>query len=373
MVRDLHDEVVDFYRRYGPTFADEEPAYAQVCARLGEYPELVDLIAAHPPPARQPNLLFAAVHFLVLGGADHRLTQVYAGRADDDPVPLFADFVLANRARVDELLATRTTQTNEVGRSAVLALVLLDAERRLSGAAPAWIDLGSSGGLNLNCDRYRIDYRTEPGGAVSPADAGSGVRSIGDRAPLTLHCQVRSGRPPIADRHAAVAWRTGVDQAPIDTTDPEQARWLHACLWPSRIDRHHRLDAAIAVAAANPPSVIEADAAAGVRQAIALAPADAPLVLTTTWVWYYLPHQTRHEVLDTLRHCGRRVLWYSLEGRGVVDEIGLGHDIDVDRSVVGVVDFDPASGDTPAGRGTVLADTHPHGTWIAWRGGDGPA
>lgn len=344
------DEVIDFYAHYGRSAFDDEPAYAEICARLAEHRDLAAVIAAHAPEARQPNLLFAAVHFLLLGGLRHPLADVYAGTSSAAPAPLFEDLVLSHRSAVDDLLATRRTQTNEVGRSAVLALLLADARRRSPASPPAWIDLGTSGGLNLNGDRYRTDYRFGDRTVVTGA-VDSAVR---------LDCEVRSGNPPIERVPVDLGWRVGVDRAPVDVTVADEARWLRACLWPGRAERHDRLEAAIEIARRHPPSIIGADAGPGVAEALARAPRESTIVMTTTWVWFYLPEATRGIVLDQLRQDPRRVLWYSLEGRGVVAELGLGAEVGVDESIVGVVDFGEHE------QATVLADAHPHGAWIEW-------
>src|SRR5262245_31775284 len=78
--------------------------------------------------AGQPhaNTLFGAVHFLLLRGAQHPLREFYptlgGTRAVGDPVlyPLFQDFVAQRREEVSALVATRVTNTNEVGRCALL-------------------------------------------------------------------------------------------------------------------------------------------------------------------------------------------------------------------------------------------------------------
>ena len=347
-----HDALIEFYRSYGESsFSADEPAYAEVCRTLADYPEVVELIAAHDPDAQQPNLLFAAVHYLLLGGLDHPLGEVYYGTSDAAPAPLFADLVLTNREAIDELLATRRTQTNEVGRCSVLALMLNDAQRR-AGKRLAWIDLGASGGLNLNVDQFRIDYRVNDGLCSTGAED----------SPVQLRCEIRSGSPTIATDHAEIAWRVGVDRAPVDVANADEARWLQACLWPSKTERHERLDAAISVASRFPPRVIEGDAVAGIVDAIAQAPEDLALVMTTTWVWYYLPEATQRSVLDQLRASGRRVWWYSLEGRGVVAELGQPSEREVIDSLLGLVELGAGGTDTAE----ILGLSHPHGAWLDW-------
>ena len=84
-----HGDLIDFYRSYGASsFADDEPAYAEVCEHLGDHPELVELIAGHDPDAQQPNLLVCRSPLPVAGRAGssaasrlrrHLLTACRAG------------------------------------------------------------------------------------------------------------------------------------------------------------------------------------------------------------------------------------------------------------------------------------------------------
>jgi len=349
-----HGELIEFYRSYGESsFADDAPVYAEVCAHLGEHPDLVALIAAHDPDARQPNLLFAAVHYLLLAGLDHPLREIYDGTSSQPVTPVFADAVLTNRSAIDALLRSNRTQTNEVGRSAVLALMLIDAQERARQPL-AWLDLGTSGGLNLNIDRFRIDYE------IDGRSAGTGPHD----ARLALKCQVRSGTPTINATHADIAWRIGVDRSPVQVSDADQARWLQACLWPTQPERRARMATAIETAQAHPYTIIAADAVEGVEQALESAPIDAAFVMTTTWVWYYLPEATQLAVLALLRQSERRVRWYSLEGRGVVAELGQPPAREVIDSLIGRVEIGGGEADETA----ILGLSHPHGAWLDWYG-----
>ena len=103
----------------------------------------------------------------------------------------------------------------------------------------------------------------------------------------------------------------------------------------------------------------------GVAQALAEAPADTALVITTTWVWYYLPEATKQAVLGLLRNSGRRVRWYSLEGRGVVAELGQPTEREVIDSLIGRVELGGGTPDTSE----VLGLSHPHGAWLDWYAG----
>jgi len=119
---------------------------------------------------------------------------------------------------------------------------------------------------------------------------------------------------------------------------------------------------AIEIAHAHPQTVVAADAVDGVAQALALAPTDAAFVMTTTWVWYYLPEPTQLAVLELLRDSGRQVHWYSLEGRGVVTELGQPPEREVIDSLIGRVVFGGGASDNS----DVLGLSHPHGAWLDW-------
>ena len=61
------------------------PLYAAICRSVADDPDLLALAAAAPPTGQQPNVLLAAVHYLVLSGLADPLAEIYAGRADPGP------------------------------------------------------------------------------------------------------------------------------------------------------------------------------------------------------------------------------------------------------------------------------------------------
>ena len=78
-------------------------------------------------------------------------------------MPAFRAFAAAHADELAELLVTRSTQTNEIGRCALLlpAFGIVAAE-----VGPlAHLDVGTSAGLNLLLDRYHYGY--EPGWRAS--------------------------------------------------------------------------------------------------------------------------------------------------------------------------------------------------------------
>ena len=75
----------------------------------------------------------------------------------------FHDFCLSQRAELLDLIATRSTQTNEVGRCAALLPALGAIEAQYGQGQPlSLLDLGTSAGLNLLFDRVRLHaYRQQ--------------------------------------------------------------------------------------------------------------------------------------------------------------------------------------------------------------------
>src|SRR5512134_2007439 len=224
----------------------DDPLYAALCRHVAARPELLALMQHAPPTQRIPNLMLAAVHERVLAGVAHALAEYFpsAGgtRAPDAALPaLFDDFVAAQRAALCESLATRSTQTNEIGRCAALWPALCALARRTGRTRLALFDFGSSAGLNLGVDGYRYDY----GALALGADAHDDVpvvrcHLVGKGTRLALHA--------LASHAPQLAVRIGVDPAAVDVRDAAQVRWLRACLWPYDRVRHARFDRAVALA-----------------------------------------------------------------------------------------------------------------------------
>ena len=117
-------------------FAEHEcgnysPLYTRISESVADDNALLDLILEAPATSHQPNVLLAAVHFLLLGGLDHPLAAVYEGDSEADAGKLFVDVCLSHREEIMALLATRHTNTNEVGRSAVIGPALTTVAQRV--------------------------------------------------------------------------------------------------------------------------------------------------------------------------------------------------------------------------------------------------
>ena len=306
----------------------------------------------HAPPAQQlPVLLFAAVHHLLLGGAGPGLAAHYPnlanGPASGDPGPLFVEFVDAHFDELTDLAATRTTQTNEVGRCAQFLPVMGIVGREVGRLAH--VDVGTSAGLNLLLPRYRYDYR--PGGVV------------GGDSNVVLPCGTK-GPIPLPDSMPQVVRSIGLDRSPVDLSDPVEVRWLEACVWPDQADRFARLVAAIDLARDQPPDVRMGDAVDGLSALVHEAASAAHPVVTNSWVLNYLEPPRRAAYVAEMERLGA-----SLDLSWIIAEAP-------DQTTgLPVPTTDPAESITVlslvtwrSGRRSVrrLATTHPHGYWIHW-------
>jgi len=353
---------VHFAEREFPT----EPLYAALCRIAADAPQVLDLMRAAPPEQQRPNLLLASVHDLLLAGDGHPLARYFpsAGGARQVDAALrecFLDFCEHHAGTLRESIATRTTQTNEIGRCAVLWPVLQHVAASTGAASIALLDFGCSAGLNLGVDHYRYDYGDFALGAAPGA------------ALPTIACRLLGARSPVKD--AAVPWaitqRLGIDPAPIDVADDVAVRWLRACIWPHDVVRRQRLDQAITLARARHWPVRQAsDCTAATLDWAAALPHDTLPVVFNSWVLTYLQPDALAEHVRRMRALiqQRGVVWICAEAPALAigappappperpaDSAAQTHTL---WTMVSRGDGEP--------RYDVLARSHPHGTWMEW-------
>ena len=355
-------EATEITRRFAASASDNlprAPLYAALADGIAHDTDLSRLLLLAPPTQRLPVLLFACIHELLLDGPAHALAAWYPNLTVDhrDPLdpalmPTLKAFVGAHRERLVHLLATRTTQTNEVGRcgSFLPALGLLGDEVGPLGL----LDVGTSGGLNLLLDSYQYEYR---------AADGSTTRLGG---PSTVAITVdTTGSVPVPSALPDIVARCGVDQRPIDVTDDGEARWLEACVWPDQADRFHRLVAAIDIARRHPPEILAGDAVTSLAPAVERVGATSHPVVTNSWVLNYLTSDARISYLRELDRIGaaRDLSWVYAEAPALIPELPNSPDPKgAHRTALTLVRW-------RNGERTVdhLATVHPHGFWMHWR------
>jgi hypothetical protein len=228
------------------------PLYRSLSQTVADHDELLDLASCGRPGQYPTFLFFGAVHHLLLRGADHRLARFYPSIAGEAALPpadagaALVSFCSQFGAELAETIGSRLVQTSQVQRTLGLRLGL----SMIAGEVPGpvhLIEVGASAGLNL---RFR-SYGFQVGG-----------RTFGNpAAPVQLTAD-RYGSEPLPDLDVLplVASMLGVDLNPLDVLDPDARRWLEALVWPENHRQRALLSAALADAAADPPSVRAGDA-----------------------------------------------------------------------------------------------------------------
>ncbi len=308
------------YRRFARLEARGRSAlYEQICAAVAEDAEVLEFLAAFPPAKRQPNLLLAAVRLLA---GVQRSYQAFRAT------------VLDRRQEVAAIISSRSTQTNEPARCAVLLPALARLPQPL-----ALIEVGASAGLTLLPDLYGYDY------------AGQRIEPTEPDAPV-LGC--RPGGPvPVPAAVPAVAWRAGIDLNPLDVTDPGDRAWLTSLIWPGETGRQERLSAAIALAARHRPQIVAGDLIEALPRLAARAPAGATLVIYHTSVLSYVDPGRRAEFAALVAELG--AAWLSNESRRVLPWLPGRWTSEDDGAHLLVLDGQ-----------AVLARADSHGTWLDW-------
>lgn len=348
---DQIDDLSNLWRWFGETQCrGYSPIYERIALAVADDREVLEILRDAPPATHLPPAPLGAVRYLLLDGLDHPLADVYAGRSTADPAPLFLDLCRGHRDDILGLLETRRVQTNDCGRSALLGPAFTWVAERLPGPY-CFVDVGTSAGINLLCDQFRLDYGSH--GHTGPTDSM-----------VFVSCDVTGGVPPIADRLPPLTERLGIDLSPIDLSDPSDARWLLACVWPDT-GRAERVAASITLAQQRLPRVVTGRANDVLSSVLAGLPTNGTVILTTTWAFGYFTTEERAAFVDLLaaESGSRRIAWVSAEGPGTVEAFAAAAEDDATGGdVLGLMRFD---------RGTVSSDllamVHPHGNWIDWR------
>jgi hypothetical protein len=346
-----------------------DPLYVALCRLLAKRPAALALVLTAAAAQRKPNLLLAALHARVLASGAPTLSPYYASaggtRAPDPGLGAALDAALDDeRDALAALVATRSTQTNEIGRCAVLwpALTALASWHRRSDIA--LLDFGCSAGLNLGVDRYAYDYGAVSLGSDSPAAMRIACRRIGG-APLPS--------PTAAPR---IVQRLGIDPAPVDVSDDAQVAWLQACLWPGDRERAARLARAVALARAERwPVRREADCTAAIAPWLDTLGAGVLPVVFSSFVLMYFERDARQQLIAAMRALvrDRGIVWLSAEGPG----LGLADQVPPPlQGIGGPADSEIANGAlwwaVQRDGDHCIARAHPHGRWLQWFG-MGPA
>ncbi len=314
------DRLRHFFRIFATTQCQgRSPVYESLSHGVAGDGALLDLLMRTPSEQRRPSLLFAAVNLLLAAHPDATLAAYYpihGGRrpVDDQLVAAFTAFCAEHADELSRLLHSRSTQTNEIRRCVALRLALSHVGQRWPGPF-ALAEVGASAGLNLLFDRYRYRVGDQE---TAPATAAS----------VLISCELRGSAPAgrILGTAPEITSRLGIDQQPIELTDPGQRAWLAAFSWPEDVDGLATLRGAIDLAVATrAATVVRGDATTDTARLLATLPGHEPVVVFTASLLSYLDADARTAFADQLREASQRrpVAWVFAEAPGLVATTGL--------------------------------------------------
>ncbi|MDQ1477332.1 MAG: hypothetical protein QOE62_2561 [Actinomycetota bacterium] len=276
------------------------PFYAELFGRFaadceqGSAP-VADLLARAPMTinAAAPLRLFGGVHRGVLVAEFPELAATWptterpAGDVDGAYDLLRTLFASPPASVLDAL--SRDPQTNEVGRSAALALGLAKIGR-VTRKPIRLFEIGSSAGLNLRIDSYFCD-----GGATTWGSSDAALHFGADcfEKPADF-----AGSTPITERR-------GCDINPIDATTDDGAATLMSYVWPDQFARLDRLRRALDIARAVPVAFDVMCADEWVDQLVLTEP-DSTTVLMHSVMWQYMPDAVQNRITATLADRGAK-------------------------------------------------------------------
>jgi len=312
------------FQRQARHFARSSPLYERLAFQLADEP-LVAMLVGDDVERRLPLQFFSGLHYLVL-----------SGRATWDDIPAALD---GEAEFLREWLAEQHVQTNEVGRCWWLLPCFLEIARLTGAEAFDCVELGCSGGLNLNWDRYAYRYEHGVWGA------GDGLVLDGEE------------RLPVAgellELAPVVRSRVGVDLSPPDLRDDDAVHFLKAFVWPGQDARLERLEAAVRIWRKSPPEVVVGDMLDELPALLERRRDDALLLVWQSASLNYLPSDRRDRVRELLAEAGSdgplafAETWQPVDGSH--DYYGLYVQV------------------WPSGERVEVAHSDFHGAWLEWR------
>jgi hypothetical protein len=290
-----------------------------------------------------PLRILGGLHELVLSGADSELAATYPKPgAPIDPAAAWTAARSAIDRHRDRLAAfmTHEPQTNEVRRSVCLVGGFLTVAKE-TGLPLRCFEIAASAGLNTNWDRF--GYRL-------------GEASFGDPAATVFLDADWTGPAPPVDAKVEVVERAACDRRPVDLADPAERRRLLSYIWPDQFERLDRIRAAIDLAVAVGTRVETADAVDWTARTAAPRPGAATVVYHSVF-WQYMPPESQAALRATIEALGAQA---------------------TTQAPFAWLCMEPPPGETanmevrltlwPGGQERILANVHPHGARVAWRG-----
>lgn len=259
--------------------------------------ELLELCTNARKGQPVPNLLFGAVHFLLLKGNEHKLKEFYPSLVSTPKPPgesyeYFKDFCLLNIKEISKMLQTKLVQTNEVLRCAYLYPVFSFIYEKTKKPL-ALVEIGTSAGLQLLWDKY--SYTINENDLVGNPDSTLQISTVclGDEIPF-----LKSTSPPVSTR-------IGFDLNIVDLTNEEELLWLKALIWPEHKERLTLFEQAANYIIEAPIQFVEGDGVTLLKTFVDKIAMDQTICIYHTHVANQMPIESRKSLLDSIESIGK--------------------------------------------------------------------
>lgn len=171
-----------------------------------------------------------------------------------------------------------------------------------NGGKPlALVEIGTSASLNLYFDAYQYEYLFQNSKkSFGPIDSKVKIQS-----------KIRDDFFPNIGKMPTIEKRIGIDQNPLDLTQPENALWLKALIWPDQLERFKRLSAAIEVVQKKPKvELVQGSTIDEFDQAVKDVNKDLTLIIFHTQVLYQFSDKARQDFWNWLDKLGQERNFY---------------------------------------------------------------
>ncbi|RFB13506.1 DUF2332 domain-containing protein [Bacillus sp. HNG] len=315
--------------------------YEFLSLKIAEDDAILELATHARKGQPSSNLLFGAVHYLLLKGKDHHLKEFYPSivtnprKVEESFLP-FKEFCVQFSDEIIRLLQEKLVQTNEVRRCSYLFPTfqfIYDIVKK----PLALIEIGTSAGVQLLWDHYSYSYGTNK------------VYGNKDSA-LHISAKIKGAKTPhLQDFIPPVAARIGIDLHPIDVRDDDNALWLKALIWPEHHERRELFEKAAECVRVNELRLIEGNGVELLRDLSGEIPKEYAICVFHTHVANQMPSDVRTKLLDQVQRIGaeREIfhLYNNIQDR----------DLHLDYYLNGKE------------YKHVVGETEGHGRWFSWR------
>ncbi|KAB2334459.1 DUF2332 domain-containing protein [Cytobacillus depressus] len=319
---------------------DSSKLYEYLSLEIAKNDEILELCTNASEGQPVPNLLFGAVHYLLLKGKEHKLKEYYPSVVSnpkhvEGAFNSFKDFCFQYQNEIISILQSKLVQTNEVRRCAylypVFSLIYEKTKKPL-----ALIEIGTSAGLQLLWDKYSYSYGTDEifGNKSSALNITSEI--IGENMPF-----LASTPPPVSKR-------MGLDLNTIDLNDEEETLWMKSLIWPEHKERLQMFEQAASYIKKIPVQLVEGDGIGLLRDCVNMMPSDSTVCIFHTHVANQMPLEAKKILLNMIQSIGKE--------RDVFHIYNNIHDryLHLDYYVDGVESKE------------TIAETDGHGRWFRW-------